>query len=145
MKALFSSPVCKLSIWMTVGMLGASLLSLPMTAVAQEAASNSTNVDAAHYSSHRKIYVRYTSWQVEPARSGRRHDYAPLPWVFSPDGTVHSGDLWSGHWHYLEKGKVRVSLTMNDGSRDQFIVKFTSPYEFTAYKNGSPYRYGVRQ
>lgn len=144
MKVLSSSPVSKLSLWMTVGMLGVTLLGLPMTAVAQEAASHSTNVEAYH-SSHRKIYVRYTSWQVEPANSGRRHDYAQLPWVFSPDGTVHSGDLWSGHWHYLEKGKVRVRLTMNDGSRDQFIIKFTSPHNFTAYKHGVPYRYGVRQ
>lgn len=143
MKAPFSSPVSKLSTWMTVGVLGVTLLGLPMTAVAQRAASNSTNVQPSH-TSHRKIYVHHTNWKVEPANSGRKHDYAILPWVFSPDGTVYSGDLWSGHWHYLEPGKIRVNLTMNDGSRDQFIVKFTSPHNFTAYKNGRDYRYGVR-
>ena len=143
MKALFSSPVSKVSLWMTIGVLGVILSSLPLTAVAQKAASTSTNVEAAH-STHRRIYVHHTNWKVEPANSGRKHDYAPLPWVFAPDGTVYSGDLWSGHWHYLEKGKISVSLTMNDGSRDQFIVKFTSPHKFTAYKHGRDYRYGVR-
>ena len=143
MKALLSSPVSKLSLWMTVSALGVTLLGFPLTAFAQKEAMNSTNVEAAH-SSHRRIYVHHTQWKVEPANSGRKHDYAPLPWVFTADGSVYSGDLWSGHWHYLEKGKISVSLTMNDGSKDSFIVKFISPYKFTAYKHGRNYRYGVR-
>jgi len=143
MKRFTFAPLPQLATWMTVGALGVTLLGLPMTAVAQKAATNSINVEAAH-ASHRKIYVHYTNWKVEPANSGRKHNYATLPWVFSPDGTVHSGDVWSGHWHYLEKGKISVSLTMNDGSKDSFIVKFKSPHKFTAFKHGRAYRYGVR-
>lgn len=143
MKTLLSSPAAKLVMGMTAGALGLTLLGLPLTALAQQSASSSTNVEAAH-TSHRRIYVHNTNWKVEPANSGREHDYAPVPWVFSPDGSVYSGDLWSGHWHYLEKGKISVSLTMKDGSQDSFIVKFTSPHKFTAYKHGRDYRYGVR-
>lgn len=145
MRALFSSPVSKLSIWMTVGMLGAALLGLPMTAVAQEAASNSTNVEAYH-SSHHKIYVNYTAWKVEYAENGRNGDYHPVPWMFYPDGTVRSGNLWQGKWQIETNDTIRVSIIMNgSGVTDTFLVKFKNSSKFTAYKNGSPYRYGVRQ
>ncbi len=143
MKAPFSSPATQFVMSLTAGALGLTLLGLPLTATAQQSASNSNTVEAAH-TTHRRIYVHHTTWKVEPANSGRKHDYAPVPWVFMPDGSVYSGDLWSGHWDYLEKGKISVNLTMNDGSQDSFIVKFTSPHTFTAYKQGRNYRYGVR-
>lgn len=146
MKPFFSSPVSKFNQWMTVGMLGVTLLGLP----AQEAVAQETSAIAEASSAvskrHSKLYVNHTQWLVEYAENGRNGDYHPVPWLFSPNGTVRAGNLWRGVWHIKSHDTISVTITMNDGSAtDTFDVKFISRSEFTAYKNGHTYRYGVRQ
>jgi hypothetical protein len=122
--------------------LGATLVGLPATVVAQD--SVSTSVEAAH-SSHRKIYVHHTEWMVQSVHHGHKQDYHPVPWLFMPDGTARSGHLWHGTWYKKSKNTINVSIQMRDRSTDEFVVKFTSPTRFVAYKNGHAYRYGARK
>lgn len=141
MKLLSSS---KFSQALAVCALGVSLSGLPTTVVAQDSIGTLASVEASH-SSRAKIYVHHTAWMVEPANNGRKQDYHPEPWVFMPDGTVRSGHLWHGTWHKISKDTISVHIQMQDRSQDQFIVQFMNPFKFTAYKNGSAYRYGVRK
>jgi hypothetical protein len=145
MKPFFSSPVPKFSKWMTVCALGVTLLGLPATVVAQEA-SVITSAGSAVSKRHSKIYVHHTQWLVEYAENGRNGDYHAVPWLFLPDGTVRSGNLWRGVWQIKSNDTISVTIRMNDSSAtDQFDVKFNSRSEFTAFKNGHAYRYGVRR
>lgn len=146
MKPFIAAHLTKLSTCLMLGALGVSLVGLPTVTVAQDAVGTSESVHALH-SSRRKIYVDHTKWLVEPAKNGHKHDYHSEPWVFSPDGTAHSGHLWHGTWHMKSHDTITVVLRMNDrsGALDQFDVKFKSPSKFTAYKHGRAYRYGVRQ
>ncbi|MGI0488572.1 hypothetical protein ACN4EK_24440 [Pantanalinema rosaneae CENA516] len=97
--------------------------------------------------SRQGIYVNNTQWLVEYAHNGRNGDYHSVPWVFSADGTVRAGHLWHGTWKAKSKNSIHVSITMHDrhATTEHFTVKFTSPDQFTAYKNGHAYRYAVRQ
>lgn len=142
MKSLLSAP--KFNQLLTISLLGLTLLGQPIKTFAQDVESNTASVEAAH-SSHRKIYVNYTKWMVEPANNGRRHDYHPVPWVFRPDGSVYSGNLWHGNWQFRTKDTIHVVIYYPNHTQEDFVVKFTNPYKFTAYKNGSAYRYAVRQ
>lgn len=155
MKRFFSSPAPKFNKWMTVCALGVTLLGLPMTAVAQDAvaqdgvtqdgSSSSVMTSDKGAGRGRKLYVNNTQWMVEIADNGRNGDYHPVPWSFSPDGTVHAGNLWQGVWRVKSNNTISVTIRMNGSSAiDQFDVKFISSSEFTAYKNGHAYRYGVR-
>ena len=156
MKPFFSSPAPKFNKWMTVCALGVTLLGLPMTAVAQDAvAQDAVTQDGSSSSSvmtldkgaghRRKLYVNNTQWMVEYAENGRNGDYHPVPWSFLPNGTVRAGNLWQGVWRVKSNDTISVAIRMNGSSAmDQFDVKFISRSEFTAYKNGHAYRYGVR-
>lgn len=145
MKAFFSSPAPKFNRWMSVGALGVTLLGFPVMAVAQDTSAIASTQSATHRRSA-KIYVNHTQWRVEYAENGRNRDYHPVPWVFSPDGTVRAGNLWRGFWRIKSNDTISVSITMNDNSTtDRFDVKFINSSKFTAYKNGHAYRYGVRQ
>ena len=144
MKPIFSSPVPKFSKWMTVCALGVTLLGLPATAIAHEACviTSTRNVACGTLA---QLYVNNTQWKVEFAENGRNGDYHAVPWLFLPDGTVSSGNLWQGVWQIKSNDTISVTIRMNDSSAtDQFDVKFNSPSQFTAFKNGRPYRYGVR-
>lgn len=150
MKLFFSSPVPKFNKLMTLCILGITLLGLPMTAVAQDAVMPSSRGDShGSHNSHRtqrKIYVNHTKWMVKYAENGHHGNYHPVPWLFSPNGTVSAGNLWSGVWQRKSHNKISVFIKMNDSSAtDKFEVKFISPSEFTAFKNGQPYRYAVRK
>ena len=71
-------------------------------------------------------------------------NHHPVPWVFHRNGTVEAGTLWSGTWQERPDGVV-VSITYQ-GVRDEFLVVFgPDGQSFVAYKNGQPYRHGVRQ
>lgn len=151
MKPFFSSPVPKFNKLMTLCTLGVTLLvGLPVIAVAQDAVmpssrGDSESLDSSH-KTQKKIYVNHTKWMVEYAENGRNGDYHPVPWLFSPDGTVSAGNLWSGVWQRKSHNKISVSIRMNGSSAtDKFEVKFINPSEFTAYKNGQAYRYAVRK
>lgn len=145
MKPFFSSPVPKFNKWMSVCALGVTLLGIPVAAVAQEACVI-TSARSVVCGRPAKLYVNNTQWRVEDAENGRNRDYHPVPWLFLPDGTVRSGNLWRGVWQIESNDTISVAIRMNDSSAtDQFSVKFVSPSEFTAFKNGRPYRYGVRQ
>ncbi|MFB2935134.1 hypothetical protein ACE1B6_07625 [Aerosakkonemataceae cyanobacterium BLCC-F154] len=151
MKAFFSSPAPNFKRWMTLCTLGVTLLvGLPLAAVAQDAVIPSTRGGShdSHDShrNHKKIFVNHTKWMVKYAESGRKGNYHPVPWVFSPNGTVRAGNLWQGVWHRKSKDTIRVVIRMNNSSAtDRFDVQFTSSSEFTAYKNGRVYRYAVRK
>lgn len=156
MKAFFSSPAPNFKRWMTLCTLGVTLLGLPVTAGAQDAVMRSTRGDSdslqdSHDShrtqrNHKKIYVNHTKWMVKYAENGRNGNYHPVPWVFSPNGTVRAGNLWEGVWHKKSKDTVRVVIRMTGSSTtDQFDVQFTSSSKFTAYKNGQAYRYALRK
>ncbi len=146
MKLFFSSPAPKFNTWLTVCALGASLFGFPMATLAQDTLVAPSTQGVLH-ASQPKIYVNHTTWKVEPANSGQKRDYHPVPWEFFPNGTARSGNLWQGTWQIETNDTIRVSIQMNDSSRatDTFLVKFKNSSKFTAYKNGSPYRYGVRQ
>jgi hypothetical protein len=145
MKSYFSAPAPKFNTWLTVCALGASLLGLPIAALAQDALVV-PSTQGVLQASQPKIYVNHTTWKVEPANSGQKRDYAPVPWEFLPNGTARSGNLWQGTWHLETNDTIRVSIQMNgSGATDTFLVKFKNSSKFTAYKNGTPYRYGVRQ
>ncbi|MBE9229320.1 hypothetical protein IQ264_28345 [Phormidium sp. LEGE 05292] len=152
MKALFSSPAPNFKRWMTLCTLGVTLLSVPVTAFAQDAVMPSSRGDShgshdSHdsHNSHKKIYVNHTKWMVKYANNGPFH---PVPWEFSPDGTVRAGNLWQGEWQKKKNSKdtIKVVIRMNNSSAtDEFNVQFTSSSNFTAYKNGQAYRFAVRQ
>jgi hypothetical protein len=151
MKAFFSSPAPKFNKWMTVFSLGVTLLGLPVTAFAQDFApdfaSDAETQSASGFSHqrHGKIYVNHTKWMVKYAENGRNGNYHPVPWEFSPNGTVRAGNLWQGVWHRKSKDTVRVVIRMTGSSTtDQFDVQFTNSSRFTAYKNGQAYRFAVR-
>jgi hypothetical protein len=146
MKSCFSSANSKFSAWMSVCVLGLTLVGLPATAFAQDALVVPSTQSILH-ASRSKIYVKHTTWLVEYAQNGHNGNYHPVPWIFSPDGTVRSGHLWQGTWERETNDTIRVAIQMNDysGTAEEFLVKFTSPSKFTAYKYGQPYRYGVRQ
>ncbi len=146
MKTVFSAAMLKFNTWMSVCALGVTLLGLSGAAIAQDVLVAPSAQGVLH-ASQPKIYVNHTTWKVEPANSGQKHDYHPVPWEFFSDGTVRSGNLWQGKWQIETNDTIRVSIRMNDRSAttDTFLVKFKNSSKFTAYKNGSPYRYGVRQ
>jgi hypothetical protein len=142
---LFSSSALKFNTWLTVCTLGVTLLGLPMAALAQDSLVAPSNQGVLQ-ASHPKVYVNHTTWKVEPANSGQKRDYHPVPWEFFPNGTARSGHLWQGNWRIETNDTIRVSIRMNGSAvTDTFLVKFKNSSKFTAYKNGSVYRYGVRQ
>ena len=122
MKAFFSSPAPKFKKWMTLCTLGVTLLvGLPVTAVAQDAVMPSTRGGShdshdSHDShrNHKKIFVNHTKWMVKYAENGRNDNYHPVPWEFSPNGTVRAGNLWQGEWHKKSKDTIRVVIRMID-------------------------------
>lgn len=149
MKAFFSSPAPKFNQWMTVFSLGVTLLGLPVTALAQDFAPDtdtaipSTESVSVSHQKHGRIHVNHTKWMVKYADNGQYH---PVPWVFSPNGTVRAGNLWQGEWHRKSKDTIRVFIRMNNSSTtDKFDVQFTSSSKFTAYKNGQAYRFAIRK
>lgn len=147
MKAFFSSPAPKFNKWMTVFSLGVTLLGIPVTAFAQDFAQDAAiqSDSSASHQKHGKIYVNHTKWRVQYLENGNFH---PVPWEFSPNGTVRAGNLWQGEWSRKKNSKdtIKVVIRMNNSSAtDEFSVKFTSSSEFTAYKNGQAYRFAIRQ
>ncbi len=150
MKLFFSSPAPKFKTWITVCALGVTLLGLPVATVAQDAwdaSVDTSSIRSAENKGRSRIYVNQTRWMVEYAENGRNGDYHPVPWLFSADGTVRAGNLWRGVWQAKSNDTISVVILMNDSSSaaDRFDVKFTSRSAFTAYKNGSAYRYAVRR
>ncbi|MBL1173597.1 hypothetical protein [Pantanalinema sp. GBBB05] len=148
MKRFLTAPIAKFNPLMAVCALSLTTLALPIAAIAQDALqSPDTPAPMTIAHSRQGIYVNNTQWLVEYADNGRNGDYHAVPWVFSADGTVRAGDLWHGVWKVKSKDSIHVSITMHDrhATMEHFTVKFTSPDQFTAYKNGHAYRYAVRQ
>lgn len=145
MKPFISFPVPKLNKWMTSCVLSTTLLGLPMTAVAQEFTTCVMTTDSSVVcGTHTFLQVGNTSWLVETAENGRNSDFHEVPWVFSQNGTVRAGDLWQGSWQVESEDTISVTIRMNGSSvTDQFTVRFHGSTNFTAYKNGRAYRYGI--
>mgnify|MGYP001226550614 FL=1 len=94
---------------------------------------------------HAELYVNNSIWQVEGAENGRNGDYNPILWSFLPNGKVYGGDLWHGTWFKRSSDTIRVVIIFNKiPLTDAFDVKFDSPTDFTAYKDGHDYRYGKK-
>lgn len=94
---------------------------------------------------HAELYVNNSLWMVEGAENGRNGDYHPVHWSFLPTGKVYAGDLWHGTWFKRSSDTIRVVIIFHQNSlTDAFDVKFNSPTDFTAYKNGQDYRYGKK-
>ncbi len=92
---------------------------------------------------HAELYINNSFWRVEDAQNGRNGDYHPVPWTFLPNGKVYAGDLWHGTWFKRSSDTIRVVIIFHQNSlTDAFDVKFDSPTDFTARKNGQDYRYG---
>jgi hypothetical protein len=67
----------------------------------------------------------------------------PVPWVFHADGRVDAKGLWQGTWKQVSGGYT-VTI-VHQGVSDSFLIKFSDDGKsFTAYKNNSVYRSGVR-
>lgn len=93
---------------------------------------------------HAKLYIDNSHWKVEGAENGRNEDYHPVHWSFLPDGRVYAGILWHGVWFKKSNNTVRLVIFHKNSQTDFFDVQFENSSEFTAYKEGRVYRYGVR-
>lgn len=92
---------------------------------------------------HAELHVDNSQWRVEGAENGRNEDYHPVLWSFLPDGKVYAGDLWHGVWFKKSGNTIRLVIFHKNSQIDNFDVIFNNPSEFTAYKEGQVYRYGV--
>jgi hypothetical protein len=93
---------------------------------------------------HAELHTNNSHWKVESAENGRNADYHPVHWSFLPDGKVYAGDLWHGVWFKKTNSTIRLVIFHKNSQTDSFEVSFNSSSEFTAYKEGLVYRYGVR-
>jgi len=84
-----------------------------------------------------------SSWRVEDAADGKNQDYHRTLWTFSSDGTLHGGRSWRGLWGRTGRNRIKVILMDTKANTDEFeIAFFNNGSEFTAFKNGKPFRYG---
>jgi WSC domain len=85
-------------------------------------------------------------WQVEDAANGKNKDYHAIPWSFTSERTVYAQGYWRGLWEPLDLYRIKVVLMDKNANTDTFVISFSkNGTEFTAFKNGKPYRYGIRK
>ena len=85
-------------------------------------------------------------WNVAAVSNGMVGGYHPVPWTFTPNGTVFAGTIWSGTWTEQPDGSLAVSIRHNSGGTDSFTVAMNPDGSgFTAYQNGQVYRSAVRR
>lgn len=85
------------------------------------------------------------TWQVEDATDGRNYNYWSTPWQFLPDGTVHSGGLWSGIWERRENGIYWMQILSHGDVVDEYILVMNRDHRFfAARQDGIDEHYGDR-
>jgi len=85
-----------------------------------------------------------TQWSAGAIDKGVRISPHHAPWVFHENGVIEAPGYWKGTWTSTPEGYL-ITL-VHQGVKDTFLVKFSADKrEFTAFKNGVPYRYGIRK
>ena len=65
-------------------------------------------------------------------------------WVLHENGVIEDPGKWKGSWKKRADGKIDVTITFQGKTDSLYLVLGKDGKEFTAYKNGAPYRYGRR-